>query len=238
MTADIILTHNQFEARVSAEGAWLERLEAGSKEILFPRQMLALDDGSQKQRGGCHVCLPNFGPGGESGLPQHGFARDETWSVIAQTPASVQLELYGNGNYQHMRAVLAYMLHDAGVDMSLVVSNEGSESFAVSPGFHPYFAANDPAVNVQDQIYATSELSDAVFINGNVSELQLSSGAYRFATTNLAQWVLWTDRLGEYVCLEPTYAGSGFEQGAQPDRAVQVVPGQEFACDFSIGITD
>src|SRR5437764_1001842 len=93
MSEAVTLRLGDLEAEIFLKGAWLSRFEQSGMPLLFPRQSYELPDGTTKVRGGCHICLPNFGPGGESGLPQHGFARDEEWQCHTQSASEVVLGL-------------------------------------------------------------------------------------------------------------------------------------------------
>ena len=62
-------------ATITTDGAYITSLADERGDVFYPLQQLATSDGARKTRGGCHVCLPNFGPGGASGLAQHGFGR-------------------------------------------------------------------------------------------------------------------------------------------------------------------
>jgi len=214
MSELITLSYGDIAASIDLQGAWLTRLQSAGQDVLFPRQSFMLQDGSTKLRGGSHVCFPNFGPGGASGLPQHGFARTSTWHVAEQSESTVELMLETpEGEYADVEVRLTYELLENGLSMALRLVNNGSNVVPVSPAFHPYFATTANESIVQGDSYAHVDLNEAVFLIGPVEGLDISDRRYTLRQENLPQWVLWTDGLGGYVCLEPTAVGNGFVDG-------------------------
>ena len=51
-------------ATITTDGAYITSLTDEHGDVFYPLQQLTAPDGGRKTRGGCHVCLPNFGPGG------------------------------------------------------------------------------------------------------------------------------------------------------------------------------
>ena len=99
---DIELYNGDAKAIISTHGGYVTNLANDDGDILFPKRTLKAPDGSEKVRGGCHVCLPNFGPGGDTGLAQHGFGRTSEWVVASKSEAAVELTLKGEGEYTVM----------------------------------------------------------------------------------------------------------------------------------------
>lgn len=210
----VALTLDDTSANIDLQGAWLTQLQSNGKDILFPRQEYVLPDGSKKMRGGSHVCFPNFGPGGSSGLPQHGFARVSTWRVSGSSESKVELLLEApEGDYAKVEARLSYELVKNGIRMALTVLNNGTGAVPISPAFHPYFATDAIKSIVHGTTYNHDNLGEAVFLSGPIENLYTASKRYDLLQENLPQWVLWTDNLGKYICLEPTAVGNGFEAG-------------------------
>ena len=77
---------------VSATGAYIDSLILDGQEV-FSKKRIMDYDGEKKKRGGCHVCLPQFGPAGKSNLDQHGFARDMEWEVLEEEEGYIILLL-------------------------------------------------------------------------------------------------------------------------------------------------
>jgi len=232
---ELELFHDNTRARVDTLGAWLTNLSDGDGDILFPKRALTTIDGTMKQRGGCHICLPNFGPGGVSGLVQHGYGREMEWSVDDKTDDSVLLRLpQGAGDYEDLSAVLTYQLGARRLLQTLEVTNEGSKTLRVAPGFHPYFMTKDGSVLLGNEPLELDHLNEAVFRAGDRWILELSGRRIILESTNLTTWALWTDQLAPYVCVEPTLAGFAFEQD-QPTADELVSPGESKS--YSVSFT-
>lgn len=233
MNEPITLTHGNVKADIDLQGAWLTRLQIADQDVLFARQSFTLPDGSTKVRGGSHVCFPNFGPGGASGLPQHGFARVSSWQVVEQSEAKVELLLESPaGDYAAVDTRLTYELLDDGINMALQVMNNGKTAASICPAFHPYFTTTATESVVGDKTYSHADLAEATFLGGSVERLQTGSRQLELEQQHLPEWVLWTDGLGDYVCLEPTAADNGFEDGS----ALQLQPGTRWDGSLSIHV--
>lgn len=220
--AEISLSNGEVHAKVNTDGAWLEQLATHSGDILFPKQFFTVGD-VEKPRGGCHVCLPNFGPGGDSGQPQHGYGRNVEWAVGDQTDSSVTLQLsQGVDRFAPLSSRLHYDLGANVLHVALEVTNTGQEPLPVSPGFHPYFATASSQEPLLDEEHIDlDQLSEATFMDGATHSLTVGRINLQLQSETMPVWALWSDRLGEYVCLEPTAAGNAFEENAaqvlQPD---------------------
>lgn len=234
---EIELWHGNTKALISPEGAWLTNLSDENGDILFPKRQLTAPDGSVKIRGGSHVCLPNFGPGGESGLPQHGFGRTEVWEVVAQTEGRATLRLVGGAEgYQGLVSTLSYALGDRSLDMQLELHNTGESTLRVAPAFHPYFAlaADEEMVRIDDTKVKLESLAD-MQLSESTTKKQLATlrRTIRLESPQLTKWAQWTDQLGKYVCVEPTLDGYAFLQDT-PAAAEQLAPNETVAYAFRI----
>lgn len=214
------LTSGQNKAVIQRDGAWLVSLADNKGDILFPRQMLTAHDGNPRARGGSHVCLPNFGPGGDTNLSQHGFGRTSSWKVTEQGKTSVTLELEGGApGYDSLLSKLTYTLGEHSLTMSLSVTNRNDSVMRIAPGFHPYFAlsATDTEVTIDDTTYDPATLSTAVFVEGTHKTLTTKGRHIWLSSDNLSTWAIWSDKLGNYICVEPTFGGFTFID-SQPEE--------------------
>lgn len=217
----ISLIHGVTNATVNPEGAWVESLTANGEAVLFPKSELTNEAGESKARGGMHVCLPNFGPGGDSGLAQHGFGRTSLWQIAQQDASSASLELKApSAQYNGLEATLTYQLGDNSLSADLSLTNAGGKPLRVAPGFHPYFALNESetVVNINGKARELSTLADAEFIGAETIELATAERTIHLSQTNLTTWAIWTDKLGNYVCVEPTFGGYRFLEAEQSDE--------------------
>jgi len=213
----ITLKSGEAVAMISTAGAWLESYTVNGRPVIFPKQKLEID-GKQKDRGGSHVCLPNFGPGGDSGQPQHGYGRTVEWNLVDKTDTTAVFGLErGVGHFQALGSRLRYQLRPDGFEVELSVTNEGNWPLPVSPGFHPYFTVTGAGdITINGQAYRPDQLGEAQYIRGERMDLEIGNTTYQLESGGLPVWALWSDRPDEYVCLEPTAAGASFETNHPP----------------------
>lgn len=229
---DIEIFSGSTKAIISTSGGYVTNLADERGDILFPKRTLTAPEGSEKTRGGCHVCSPNFGPGGESGLAQHGYGRTSEWKVVEQSETQVTLLLMGEKQYETLESHLVYQIADMSFEMSLQLKNTGDAPLAVAPGFHPYFSYRGalPIVNNAP----TTDLShflDTVFIDGNEQSLTVAGRNLTLRSDQLTKWAVWTDQLGGYLCVEPTQLGNAFVYDTSPPL---LEPGQEKTYTFTM----
>ena len=82
--ADIIVVdHPRVKASVALNGAHLLSWKPeGETEALWLSDSTSFKKGDAI-RGGVPICWPWFGPSTEKGLPSHGFARNQQWTLKA-----------------------------------------------------------------------------------------------------------------------------------------------------------
>lgn len=223
------------KAIVDPMGAWLTNLSDDNGDILYPKRLLKTADGETKDRGGLFVCLPNFGPGGTSSLAQHGFGRTQQWEILDKTEASILLKMEDQteGEYKDIRAILSYQLNDQLLMAALDISNDGDQDMRIAPAFHPYFATSEEPVKINDEEQKLDELAEAVFLEGEKQQIEVSGRAIACESPQLNTWAKWTDQLGPYVCLEPSLAGFSFLND-RPAPAEVLKPGETKTFTFTI----
>lgn len=204
-------------ALIDPKGGYVASLRNKQGFVLFPRKMYTDENGSQKVRGGQHVCMPNFGPGGDSGLPQHGYGRITHWRPVFEEEDSVFLVIdTGPDAYKKVRTELHYSVTDTSIDMALLAYNYGDTVVRFAPAFHPYFDLGDSkSVRLNGKSLDLDALADTKFIDGTRQTLEIGDSVLTLESSELQRWAIWTDRLGKYVCVEPTLAGYAFLE--QPD---------------------
>jgi glucose-6-phosphate 1-epimerase len=225
------------KALISLDGGWLTNLSDQSGDILFPKRLLTDAAGDKKIRGGCHVCLPNFGPGGSTGQSQHGFGRTMPWFVLDQQPSRLELELsQGKDEYGALTSIVVYELEARSMKISLKLSNGSSNTLRVAPGLHPYFALSrgEETASVNGVSYATADLLETKFFeNSSNMTLQTQRRTVTLQSENLSTWALWTDQLGEYVCVEPTFGGYAFLEQATDNQQLRTAEAQMYSLTIS-----
>lgn len=230
---DIELYSGMTKAIVSTKGGYVTNLANENGDILYPKRSLTAPDGSEKTRGGSHVCLPNFGPGGASGLEQHGYGRTSEWRVRTRSDTAVELVLGGQGDYASMESSLTYEVHETAFTMRLRLKNTGVSPLAVAPAFHPYWYRGEevPVVNgVRHENLV--EFAEAKFLSGETMRLQLAGRELLLQSDEMRRWVQWTDQLGDYFCLEPSQSGFAFAEDIS--RADELVAGGELTYECTV----
>lgn len=223
----ITLTSGSAHAVVNPDGAWVGELGTNGDNILFPLSVLTNAAGEQKARGGMHVCLPNFGPGGDSGLAQHGFGRTSAWTVVSQEESKTVLTLESTETgYDGLISTLTYELGNNSFMARLELTNRSSQPMRVAPGFHPYFALSpsEKKVWVNNERYALENLEGTEYEVAAQAELRTQKHVLMLLPENLTTWAIWTDQLGNYVCVEPTLGGNRFLEAERSDETL--MPGQ------------
>ncbi len=223
------------EMTVDSQGAYLTSLvDDFGASILYPRTTI---DG--KNRGGCHVCLPNFGPDSSRALDQHGFGRTSQWDVVTDEPFVRELYLpRGVGDYQGLQASLRYAIGQdvTQLTMRLNVRNNGETPLRVEPGFHPYFAVplGVKEVYIDDAVYGLTELAGTKYIEGNSHTLGIGPRELELHSEQLTKWAIWTDLKGQYVCVEPTLNGPSFSDSSDSEEILPLQAGELRTYDFTI----
>lgn len=233
---EVELVYGTIKAIVDPQGAYLTNLSDDNGDILFPKRNLIAADGSTKLRGGCHICLPNFGPGGVSGQPQHGFGRTMPWEITDKTENSILLSLVeGKDEYRDLSTVMTYQLAETMIMMTCEVTNNGSVPLRVAPAFHPYFSlTGEKEVEIDGAKETLNDLSEAQFFSGNAHTLKTACRQFSVTSSDLPTWAKWTDQLGKYVCMEPSLDGFTFlNDSPKPE---EMLPAGE-SKTYSVSIT-
>ena len=220
-------------ATITTDGAYITSLADEHGDVFYLLQQLTTPDGERKTRGGCHVCLPNFGPGGASGLAQHGFGRTSQWQVVEQASDRVELVLQGSDAYAGLESRLVYIVAEHQLAMQLTLVNVGEDELLVAPAFHPYFAYDSALVLDGQPLADLTPLAETIFVDGPTRQLATGRSTITLQSEGLPRWAVWTDELGPYLCIEPTHSGNSFADS--PAHATVLVPGQTARYGVRVG---
>jgi D-hexose-6-phosphate mutarotase len=134
---------------VPERGGLVTGWRCGGQEVLYFDDARFADP-SKSVRGGIPVLFPICGGLPDSPLPQHGFARDQSWQLSELSDgAGVRLILGDNAAtralYPHAFGLtLELRLEPAALAITAVVENRGSQDvMPFSLGLHPYFTVSD-----------------------------------------------------------------------------------------------
>ena len=230
---NIMLHTGTTTATITTDGAYITSLADEHGDVLYPLQQLTAPDGERKTRGGGDVCLPNLGPGGASGLVQHGFGRTSQWQVVEHTSDRVELMLRGSGAYAGLESRLVYTVAEHQLAMQLTLVNVGEDELLVAPAFHPYFAYDGVPVLDGQPLADLTPLAETIFVDGVTRQLVTGLRTITLQSEGLPRWAVWTDGLGPYLCVEPTHSGNSFADN--PAHAATLVPGQTARYGVRVG---
>ncbi len=229
------LKKDSAELVVDDQGAWITNLSDSSGDILFARQEFKTSTGETKLRGGCHVCLPNFGQDASQKLSQHGFCRNSRWNSQLQTDETLVLNLSpDHADYQDLQVVFSIKLSANKLWLELTLHNDTPRPMRIAPAFHPYFAIGSAVtIGVNDQTLRVDECAGTKFIQADAVDLEVGGRRLKLTSSNLHTWALWSDNLGEYFCVEPTLGGNRFLNTKPLDDEI-LAPNKHASYDFQI----
>lgn len=229
------LRRHDSSATVIEQGGRLDTLTVNDLPILFPKTLLLSESGEKKLRGGMHVCVPNFGPDSSGRLAQHGFGRTSKWDVVKNSHHTTRLELHATTpRYTQLVATLEYKLKRVSLSTTLHLTNHGAKPIRVAPAFHPYFALSETetAVKINDVMYELDALAGTEFITAEKIEFVSTGQRLTLSQSHLSTWAIWTDKIGPYICIEPTFGGNRFLESEQSDELL--APGKTQTYSFAI----
>lgn len=229
------LQNNQISIVVDTLGAYIDTLKHKGKTVLFNKLKLEVN-GRIIDRGGSHICFPQFSTGGKFDLEKHGFGRVSEWDVIDNSESHIVLELVAkNEKYKDLVTKIFYTLDGNKIVMKLLLTNKSDKGIEVAPAFHPYFEIGDERTIILDGevIDLDDEDLKETLYKDDVKSLITKDYTVEFEQRNLSVYALWTDRLSSYFCVEPTHSSISFERG---EGYATISPGatKEFVFEMKI----
>ncbi|CCG82380.1 putative Aldose 1-epimerase [Taphrina deformans PYCC 5710] len=171
------------KVKISLFGATIISWTVKGKERLFLSDKAILD-GSKAIRGGIPPVFPVFGKASSgpcAALPQHGFARNNLWTIKDKSATSATLSLTPAELSQETKDKWAYTfellysvtIQDGTLDTQLQIHNTDSKDFDFQTLLHTYFRVGDISkvhvtglndITYKDKVSATEvkETSEAV----------------------------------------------------------------------------
>ena len=228
------IKHNDLEVKIDTLGAYIIEFNKDGEQIFYPKKEIKVTNTS-KIRGGNHVCLPHFGVSEKINQSNHGFARSLEWEILEENEDKLILTLQAAvKGYEQMKVTLEYSLEDNIFISKLTVENLGEKSFSISPAFHPYFSYKDVnSLKVNgEMLEITDQVRESLF-QGQVEEIELDGKKISLENKNLNKFVIWTDELDKYICIEPTYNYDALNR----DRdLIQIEKGESKEFEFIISL--
>jgi len=228
-----LLKNGSLSIEVDPNGAYITSFKSGDRDLFFEKRQVAYHN-LEKPRGGCHVCLPQFGPSGQYKLRQHGYGRDEIWEVVYKNERYLKLNhLQEEGDWKGLDATLEYVLGGDSLECILSVKNTSKKGLKLAPGFHPYYQMReDDELIINGQAYPFDILEKTLYID-NVRSFEINKQKYTIENENLNLFAIWTDLKDKYVCIEPSYRGDTFIE----DRGYMILkPREEKRFSFKIKV--
>lgn len=249
---------------VPERGGLVSGWRCGDREILYlDRDRLA--DPALSVRGGIPVLFPICGglPPGRSALPQHGFARDQPWTLsplpegdgilltLADSPETLEV-------YPHpFQLQMAVRLQPSALMVTAQVQNQGSAPLPFCFGLHPYFAVSSlEAVAVEGLPPQVLDQTTMALAERDSLLASLPAGVDLLAepgqtvllrdrvwgraisletTAPLDLSVVWSDPPRSMVCLEPWTAPRGALLSGE--RLLEVAPGSSLRLQTRFAVT-
>ena len=229
----ISLENSLAKIKVNPNGGYIDHYDVLGKHIFFPRLMTKIGN-RLKVRGGMHPCLPNFGQDKSlNTLPSHGFGRDLVWQVLIQREDYVKLALDGIDDYEGVRFFLTYELEGANLLASIDIENNSNEAKLVAPGFHPYFYADRGGFAINGKDLDRKDLPNSIYIKAKDSSFIVNSNNIEIiGEENVNQYIVWSDFVGDYICVEPTFSANSFEN--LKEEVYKLNKGQTFSLVIKI----
>ena len=199
------------EMQINSQGAKIVNLSLEGHPIFIT---VLRGDGKSAST---HPCSPNFGPDTKGfGLPQHGPARNERWTLVKGSDLGVSMESAIEGGTYPKGLVVRqdYILSQDGFTLETKHTNNGSEQLPVNFGEHFYWNAPQGF----DELTINGRNAADIFRDpaGGLIQLEPSNriqipgvGSIRLDQEKLPFAYLWIGRGSNkdidrgYVCIEP-----------------------------------
>lgn len=230
----IKLKDKNLEMTVNSYGAYVEKFTKDKKPIFFPKLLIKIKD-ELKTRGGMHPCLPNFGKSEIKDLAQHGFGRISFWNIEEKSENFIKFKLEGKGEYENTLYYIKYKIEDSSLKIDLKIENKSDKDLPIAPGFHPYFYV-DKDFKIKDLNLEKINLEDTYFLKEKKAYLESKYFNIFIENENFKEFAIWTDYMGEYLCLEPCLNGPSFTKKINNPYILE--KGQYFEGEIKISIKE
>lgn len=145
----IELQHNNSSAKIALNGAQLFEYIVDGKNILWVAKEAIYKD-SISIRGGIPICWPWFGFNKEDAtLPQHGFARNELWSIVDVKKYEAILKLTNSTSTQklwnHLFELELKISIKDNLTLNLKTTNKDAKPLKITQALHTYFKISNIA---------------------------------------------------------------------------------------------
>ena len=165
------ISHPNASAEFYLNGAHVTHFQPSGKEPVLWMSRVSNFELGKPIRGGIPICWPWFGAADVPSLPQHGFARNSIWEVMACDETSeaviVNLSLKSSPTtlaiWPHSFELVLSLQIGEELVVELTTKNTGDESFKLGTAIHSYFNVGDVAeieLSGLDQVKYIDQLED------------------------------------------------------------------------------
>ncbi|MGQ5524292.1 D-hexose-6-phosphate mutarotase [Chitinimonas sp. PSY-7] len=142
-TIELVSSHGR--ARISRQGAQVLDADLNGVPFLWLSPLASTEPG-KAIRGGVPICFPWFGKHPD-GLPAHGFARNQIWTLRELQPDCAVFKLCDSDEtrklWPHAFRVTLTITLDSALQFDFLVENRDSQPINFSYALHSYFAVGD-----------------------------------------------------------------------------------------------
>ena len=146
-------SNNKSHLKLTLQGAHIFDFQVKGKDPLLFLSETAVFKKGVPIRGGIPICWPWFGPHpSDKRLPNHGFARILLWEhqsteCISEDETKITLKLSSSGTtlkfWPHTFELTLEILMSDILEVSLMTTNQGENSFALTQALHSYLRVDD-----------------------------------------------------------------------------------------------
>ncbi|KOQ99031.1 D-hexose-6-phosphate mutarotase [Pluralibacter gergoviae] len=145
----IAVNHPKVNASIALQGSHLLSWKpAGEEEVLWLSNNTPFKTGVAL-RGGVPVCWPWFGPAAQKGLPSHGFARNQAWTLKAHDENAdgvvLTFELQSNDETRRLWPHEFTLYARFKLGQTCEIELEAHGEFEATSALHSYFHVGDIA---------------------------------------------------------------------------------------------
>jgi galactose mutarotase-like enzyme len=229
-----------------SRGALTTKLAIDGKDVLS-LDRATFDDPAKNVRGGIPVLFPYAGKlvdetlvAAGTKMRQHGFGRNKVWQVVERREHLVRVALAADAETRaqypfEFSVEQTLMIVPRGLQIELLVCNNGPKPMPVSPGWHPYFCcpaaqkgevSGDVAGLTRDKLGNDKEFDFGLAApqNGRASFQVPQLGRLTLSfSPRMRHLQFWSQPGKDFICLEPF---TGPNNTINTEKRVDIPPGE------------
>ncbi|WP_163937996.1 D-hexose-6-phosphate mutarotase [Paraferrimonas sp. SM1919] len=149
---EFLAINNEYcEAEIYLHGAHVTKYAPKGHDNLLWMSPSAQFQSDKAIRGGIPICWPWFGPAAEPSLPQHGFARTNSWTIkaIEESAQAVVVKLFLDesivqaNHWPTGHKVELHFSFGKQLKVEIINFNDSQQTIEISQALHTYFDIED-----------------------------------------------------------------------------------------------